>query len=73
MGIPGFAAGASLNIKTLDYQAMMTAACRTNSKEVVPEFRCWAYGLLCVLQTEDPILAGWCWYGFARACGGGMA
>jgi hypothetical protein len=72
MRLPGFTAG-SLNMTALDYRVTTIAASGTSSEEVLPQFRCLVYAAMCLAITEDIPLAGWCWYGFANACGGAMA
>ncbi len=72
MSLPGFNAADALYLASKQYACAGRVLSR--EKRVEAQFlACAAYAVLCLAATEDPVAAGWCWWDFARRCGGATA
>jgi hypothetical protein len=73
MTMPGFTSTASLYRSTERYRAAQNRSAGA-ANGIVPQFlACAVYAGLCLAASEDPPLAGWCWWDFAQRCGGAVA
>jgi hypothetical protein len=73
MSIPGFTADTSLRASRGPYVRQPHAPSPRGVFLQLPFLACAVYAGLCVAASEDPPAAAYCWWDFARRCGGAEA
>ena len=75
--VPGFSAEAVLYRTKYHYKGAGRVTHNALAPGVTPQFgkslMCAVYAGLCLAASENPPAAAYCWWDFARRCGGALA